>query len=226
MVNFFAVVRYCQTEKCHAGERPVEHPQLLLIYSAMNAALLAYVSRYIQLTPEEENHFASILKHRKYLKRQFLVQAGDACKFESYVVKGCLRAYFVDPHGNSHIIQFAIEDWWISDMASLMTGEPSTFNIDALEDTEVIQIERENFLELFNRVPKFDRMFRLMLTKAFVAHQQRIIDNLCMPATDRYLRFIKRYRNIEQRVPQNQIASYLGMTPEFLSQIRRKLSEG
>ena len=110
-------------------------------------------------------------------------------------------------------------------MASLTMGGPSTFNIDALEDTEVIQIERERFNEMFDQIPKFDRMFRLMLTRAFVAHQQRIIDNLCMPAKDRYQTFLKRYRHIEQRVPQNQIASYLGMTPEFLSQIRKKITD-
>lgn len=186
--------------------------------------LLDYVSRFIHLSDEEEQYFLSILKHRRYLKRQFLLQAGDECKYESYVLKGCLRAYFVDPSGTPHIIQFAIEDWWISDLASLHTGSAATFNIDALEDTEVIQIERSLFNGLFEKIPKFDRMFRLMLTNAFIAHQQRIIDNLCMPAKDRYLAFIKRYRNIEQRVPQNQIASYLGMTPEFLSQIRKKIA--
>jgi CRP-like cAMP-binding protein len=191
----------------------------------MNESILAYVKRYIDLTATEEKHFLSILKHRKYLKRQFIVQAGDDCRYETYVVKGCLRAYFVDPNGTSHIVQFAIEDWWISDMASLMHGEPATFNIDAVEDTDVIQIERSQFAELFVKIPKFDRMYRLLLTNAFIAHQRRIVDNLCMPAKDRYLGFIKKYRNIEQRVPQNQIASYLGMTPEFLSQIRRKLAE-
>jgi len=191
----------------------------------MNKAILDYVARYITLTPAEEEYFISILKHRTYLKRQFLVQAGDECKYESYVVKGCLRAYFVEPDGTPHIIQFAIEDWWISDMASLFAGGPSTYNIDAVEDTEVIQIERKNLNALFDKVPKFDRMFRIMLTKAFIAHQQRTIDNLCMPAKDRYQAFIKRYRNIEQRVPQHQIASYLGMTPEFLSQLRKKMAE-
>ena len=191
----------------------------------MYKPILDYISRFITLTPEEERYFVSILKYRKYLKRQFIVQAGDDCKYETYVVKGCLRAYFVDPNGTPHIIQFAIEDWWISDMASLTMGGPSTFNIDALEDTEVIQIEREKFNEMFDKIPKFDRMFRLMLTRAYVAHQQRIIDNLCMPAKDRYQTFLKRYRHIEQRVPQNQIASYLGMTPEFLSQIRKKITD-
>ena len=165
-----------------------------------------------------------MLKPRQYLKRQFVVQAGDECKYETYVVKGCLRAYFVDPNGTSHVVQFAIEDWWISDMDSLVNGGPATLNIDAIEDTEVLQIERSQFLTLFEKIPAFNKLYRIMLMKAFVAHQRRIIDNLCKPASERYLDFVKRYRNIEQRVPQNQIASYLGMTPEFLSQIRRKLS--
>ncbi len=191
----------------------------------MYSSILQYVSRFIELTKEEEEYFLSIIRHRKYLKRQFVVQEGEVCKYETYVISGCLRAYFVDPNGTKHIVQFAVDDWWISDFESLMTGVPSVLNVDALEDTEVFQIERSRLQELFDRVPKFDRMFRLMLAKAYMAHQRRIIDNLCVPAKDRYLGFIKRYRNIEQRVPQHQIASYLGMTPEFLSQIRRKLSE-
>ena len=166
-----------------------------------------------------------MLKPRKYLKRQFVVQAGDPCKYETYVVKGCLKAYFVDPDGNSHIVQFAVEDWWISDMDSLMNGTPATLNIDAVEDTDVLQIEKNDFENLFVKIPKFNMMYRMMLMKAFISHQRRIVDNLCKPAKERYLDFVKRYRNIEQRVPQHQIASYLGMTPEFLSQIRRKLSD-
>lgn len=190
----------------------------------MSQPILDYISRYIQLDGQEQEYFLSILKPRKYLKRQFVVQAGDECKYETYVVKGCLKAYFVDPDGNNHVIQFAVEDWWISDMDSLMNGIPSTLNIDAVEDTEVLQIDRNDFNNLFARIPKFNVMYRTMLMKAFIAHQRRIVDNLCKPAKDRYLDFVKRYRNIEQRVPQHQIASYLGMTPEFLSQIRRKLA--
>ena len=191
----------------------------------MSKPILDYIRRYIELTAEEEKYFLSILKPRKYLRRQFVVQAGDECKYETYVVKGCLRAYFIDPSGNAHIVQFAIEDWWISDLGSFMTGEPATYNIDALEDTEVLQIDRVHFNEMFERIPKFDRMYRLMLTNAYIAHQRRIVDNLCLPAKDRYLNFIRKYRNIEQRVPQNQIASYLGITPEFLSQIRSKMAK-
>ncbi len=191
----------------------------------MSESILNYVRRYIELDPDEQKSLLSIIKPRKYLKRQFIVQAGDECKYETYVVNGCLKAYFVDPEGTSHVVQFAVDDWWISDMDSLMNGGPSTLNIDAIEDTEVLQIERAQFFELFERIPKFNKLYRIMLMKAFVSHQKRIIDNLCLPARDRYLDFIKRYRNIEQRVPQNQIASYLGMTPEFLSQIRRKRME-
>lgn len=190
----------------------------------MYQSILGYVSRYVKLTPDEEQYFVSILRPRKYLKRQFVVQAGDPCRYETYVTSGCLRAYFVDPAGDHHIVQFAVEEWWISDMSSLLTGAPSILNIDALEDTEVIQISKSDMEEMFERYPTFNKMFRVMLSKAFVAHQRRIIDNLCKPAKDRYSEFISTYRNIEQRVPQHQIASYLGITPEFLSQIRKKLS--
>lgn len=195
------------------------------IADIMFESILSYIQRYIALTPEEEQYFVSILRPRKYLKRQFVVQAGDLCRYETFVVKGCLRAYFVDPNGSQHIVQFAVEEWWISDLGSLLSATPAILNIDALEDTEVLQIEKRDMEEMFNRFPKFNSMFRVMLSKAFVAHQRRIIDNLCKPAKDRYIEFLSTYRNIEQRVPQHQIASYLGITPEFLSQIRRKLSQ-
>jgi CRP-like cAMP-binding protein len=190
-----------------------------------HARILSYVARYIDLTSEEEQYFISLLRYRRFLKRQFVVQAGDVCRYENYVINGCLRAYFTEPGGTFHIVQFAVENWWIADLASLLSGEPATLNVDALEDTEVFQIERSALDELYSRIPKFERMFRIMLAGAFVAHQNRIIDNLCKPAAERYLAFVERYRNIEQRVPQTQIASYLGMTPEFLSQIRSNLKK-
>lgn len=190
----------------------------------MYDSILAHVSRFIPLTHEEQEYFISILKHRRLRKREMLVQAGEPCKYETYVLKGCLRAYFVDPSGNEHIAQFAIEDWWISDMASLLSGEPATLYLDALEDSEVLLIERERLRELFEKVPKFDKMFRQLLQNAFIAQQRRIVDNLCKPAKDRYLEFTNKYRNIEQRVPQHQVASYLGITPEFLSQLRKQLT--
>jgi CRP-like cAMP-binding protein len=191
--------------------------------SHMHSRLLAYASRYIELTHEEAEYFVSLFRHRKILKRQFLLQAGDICRYESFVVNGCLRAYFVEPSGSFHIVQFAVEDWWTSDLKSFMQQTPATLNIDALEPTDVLQIDKDSLDLLYQQIPQTERMFRMMLTNAFIAHQQRIIDNLCKPAAERYLAFIEKYRNISQRVPQAQIASYLGMTPEFLSQIRRNL---
>lgn len=191
----------------------------------MYQSILSYVSRFIQLTPEEEQHFISVLKPRKVRRREYIVQAGEPCKHEYYVVKGCLRAYFVDPEGQEHIVQFAVEDWWISDMASLISGEPATLYIDALEDTELLQIERTQWIDLTERIPKFDKMFRQMLQNAFIAQQRRIVDNLCKPARERYIEFAKRYRHIEQRVPQRLIASYLGITPEFLSRLRKEIAQ-
>lgn len=190
----------------------------------MSAQLLQYAAKFIELNQEEEDYFLSLFKPRKYLRRQFIVQAGDVCNYESFVVSGCLRSYFIDPSGKVHIVQFAVDNWWISDMESLMTGTPARYNIDALQDSDVLQIDKHNFEELLRRYPKFERMFRLMLSNAFISHQRRIVDNLCLPAKDRYLHFLQKHRSIEQKVPQTQIASYLGMTPEFLSQIRNSLA--
>jgi CRP-like cAMP-binding protein len=190
----------------------------------MKEQLLNYVKRFIQPTPEEAEYFLSLFKSRKYLKKQFVVQAGDICLVESFVVSGCLRSYFVDVNGEIHIVQFAVENWWISDMESLIKNVPSKLNIDALVDSEVLQIEKADFENLLVKFPKFEKMFRLMLSNAFISHQRRIIDNLSVPAKERYLNFIKNHRDVEQLVPQHHIASYLGMTPEFLSQIRKKLT--
>lgn len=190
----------------------------------MQDRLLTYAKKYIHPTQEEADFFLSLFKPRKYVKKQFVVQAGEVCTVESFVVSGCLRSYFVDANGQIRIVQFAVENWWISDMESLIKNIPSQLNIDALVDTEVLQIEKVDFENLLDKFPKFEKMFRLMLSNAFISHQRRIIDNLCVPAKERYLHFIKNHRDIEQLVPQHQIASYLGMTPEFLSKIRRNLA--
>lgn len=190
----------------------------------MHDQLLSYTKKFIQPTLEESEYFLSLFKPKKYFKKQFVIQKGDVCSVESFVISGCLRSYFVDTSGQTHIVQFAVANWWISDMESLIKNVPSSLYIDALVDTEVLQINKANFESLIDKFPKFERMFRLMLSNAFISHQRRIIDNLCVPARERYLNFIKNHRDIEQLVPQHQIASYLGMTPEFLSQIRRKLA--
>jgi len=120
---------------------------------------------------------------------------------------------------------FAVEDWWTGDLYSFLTQTPATFNIDALEDTEVLQISKPNLEKLYESVPKFERFFRFQFQNAFVAQQQRIMQSLSFTAEERYLHFINKYPQLEQRIPQKQVAAYLGITPEFLSMLRRKLAK-
>jgi CRP-like cAMP-binding protein len=186
--------------------------------------ILRNVSRTINLTDREVEYFKSVLSHRRLQRRQYLLQAGDVCRYESYIVDGCLRGYHFDREGSEHTTFLAVEDWWISDLESFIRKTPATMTIKALEDTEVLQIEQSAFEALCRQVPKFERLFRLLLQNAFIAHQRRILAIISQSAEERYQEFLERYPQIAQRVPQKHIASYLGVTPEFLSRIRRDLS--
>lgn len=187
--------------------------------------LLSYIARFIQLTDEETAFLVSLLKVRTLRKRQYLLQAGDINRYECFVSSGCLRAYLVDSKGQEHVTQFAMENWWISDLYSYLTQTPATLNIDALEDSELVLIDKPGQDLLMERIPKFEKMFRILLQNAFIAQQRRIVENISLPAHERYLSFIKKYPQFEQRLPQHQIASYLGITPESLSRIRKQLAE-
>lgn len=187
--------------------------------------ILQHIHRYIQLTEVEQAHFAAILKPRQYRRRQFLLQSGDICKYETYILNGCVRVYYVDINGFEHNIMFGIEGWWISDFHSLLTQTPAQLNIEALEDTQVLHITNSDMDDLFIKIPKFERYFRIMLQNAFMAHQQRILQTISLPAEERYRLFIEKYPQFEQRIPQKQIAHYLGITPEFLSKIRSKTTK-
>lgn len=187
--------------------------------------IIENVTRHIRLTEEEIGYFTSILKVRKFRKRQYVLQSGDVCRFETFVNKGLLRSYAVDKEGQEHITMFAMEGWWISDFYSLLSQTPATLNIDALEETEVVQIEHSDLEKLYDRIDKFNKFFRILLQNAFIAHQQRILSAISQSAEERYASFTKKYPSLEQRVPQHQIASFLGITPETLSRIRRQRME-
>ena len=188
----------------------------------MYELILQNISRHIQLTPEEVEFFKSVLQPRKLRKRQYLLQAGDVARFENFVSKGLLRAYTVDNTGQERIAMFAMEGWWISDLYSLLSQTPATQHIDALEDTEVLSIEKPDLERLYLEVPKFERLMRILLQNAFVSNQQRALASISQTAEERYVAFVKKYPSLEQRIPQVQIASYLGMTPETLSRIRKQ----
>lgn len=186
--------------------------------------ILDHVLRRIDLTEAEQAYFASVLKIRRLLPRQYLVQQGEVCKYESYVCKGFLRSFYVDEKGNEHTLHFAMEDWWISDSMSLHLQVPATRNIVALEASTLIQIEKNALEQLYLDVPAFERFWRIMEQKAAIAQDQRILNAISMTGAERYEALITKYPTLEQRLPQRHIASYLGITPVFLSQIRKNRS--
>lgn len=185
--------------------------------------ILNHVTKYIQLTNEEKQYFCSLLKYKKLKRKQFLVQEGEACHYENYVLSGCLRSYYTDVSGTEHITQFAVEDWWISDPYAFATGNPAILNVDALEESELFQIEKALLENLYEEIPKFEKLFRILFQKSFISLQQRIVSNLSKTAKERYLNFIQKHPTFEQRIPQNQIASFIGVTPEFLSKMKKEL---
>ena len=184
---------------------------------------LDYIRRYVELTEEEEVFLLSKVKTRKFLKGQFVVQNGEVCKYENFVLSGCLKAFYIDNEGQEHILMFAVENWWIADLGSFISQTPADLNVQCVENCELVQINYNDLQQLYVVIPKLERFFRIIIQKAFVAAQKRIVNNFTLPATDRYLQFREQYPLIEQRVPQYMIASYLGITKEFLSKIRSQL---
>ncbi|MBK7805437.1 MAG: Crp/Fnr family transcriptional regulator [Saprospiraceae bacterium] len=184
--------------------------------------LLDYFDQLIPLNIDEKLLVTELFKPRLYRKRQYVLQEGDICNQFNFIVRGCLRMYKVDDKGDIHIIQFAAENWWLSNIGSFHDRKPSDLNIDALEDTMVLQISHENLLSLYTKAPKFDRIFRVLIEKSFVSLQQRLLQNISSTAEERYLTFQQTYTELSTRLPQTQIASFLGITPEFLSRLRNK----
>ncbi|MGE5943439.1 MAG: Crp/Fnr family transcriptional regulator [Flavobacteriales bacterium] len=185
--------------------------------------LLEYINKYVFLTQEETDFLVSKIIYRKYLKGQYLVQQGDVCKYSCFVISGCTKTFYMDEAGQEHIMMFSIEDWWTSDMSSFINQTPADFNIQFLENTELIMFPHDIIEDLYERIPKLERFFRQIIERAFIASQKRIVRNLSMTAKDKYLYFKNQYPEIEQRIPQYMVASYLGITKEFLSKIKSQL---
>ncbi|HKO81353.1 MAG TPA: Crp/Fnr family transcriptional regulator [Chitinophagaceae bacterium] len=185
--------------------------------------LFNYIAQFVQLTSEEQSILESKVKIRKYLKGQFVVQNGDICKYENFVLSGCLKTFYIDNEGQEHIVMFAVENWWTADLSSFITQTPADYNIQCLENSVLAQIYYEDLEQLYVQIPKLERFFRIIIQKAYISSQKRIINNFSLPAKDRYVQFREKYPQIEQRVPQYMIASYLGITKEFLSKIRSQL---
>jgi len=181
-------------------------------------------NKKIPLTDQEREQIKSFLGVKKIRKKQYLLQEGDVCKNIAFVEKGALRAYTVNNDGVEHIMQFALEGWYISDLYSFLTGEVATYNIDAIEDAELVLISRSAHDELLKKYPKYETFTRELITGAYVALQKRLNSIISKSLEDRYEAFISLYPDIAKRVPQHMIASYMGLTPETLSRVRRRIA--
>lgn len=182
----------------------------------------SYLKENAGLNDEELDRIRAVTVNKKLRKRQYLLQEGDVCHYNCFVVKGCLRNYRVSEDGNEHILRFGVENWWVSDPESYNNGTPSKNNIDALEDSELLLIEKQDFNNLLNNIPDFKDFIYILKAKSFDASQNRIMSNISDTAEEKYSNFIKAYPGIFNRVPLHMIASYLGLSRETLSRIRNQ----
>lgn len=176
--------------------------------------------RGVHLAPDELAILESLFVHKRFRKHQYILQEGEVATHDNFIIKGLSRTYRVDEKGQEHILRFTPEDWWTGDLASFLSGKPSIYNVDCLEDTEVLRITYADLETLFERVPKMNKYFRLLYQRSIISYNLRLLSNLSKSASDRYEEFVKRYPDIDQRVPNHQVASYLGITPQSLSRIR------
>lgn len=183
--------------------------------------LYTKINSLTPLTDEEFNKLQAFFLPKKLRKRQFLVQAEEECKYLAFVEKGILRSFTIDSKGSEHVVQFAFEGWWISDVSGFFTGEPSTYSIDVLDNAELLILTRANMEKMFAEVPKLERFFRILIQNSYIALQRRMAGTLTLSAEERYLNLLNSSPDIASKIPQHMVASYLGVTPETLSRIRK-----
>lgn len=188
-------------------------------------SLISYFDNYLSLSDAEEQAVRRSFSEKSVKRGRSILQEGDVCKMNTFVVEGCFRMYMLDHDGKEHNLQFAIENWWIGDIGSFHSEEPSRFNIEAIENSIILQITKESQLRLFVDHPKFNRIFRVFTENELVSYQRRVIQNISSTAEERYVDFTNRYPDFSSRISNVQIASFLGMTPEYLSAVRKKLSK-
>jgi len=186
--------------------------------------LIEHFETYLPLNDEEKKLVEARAALRKIKRRQMILQEGFVCKHYSFVMEGCFRMYGMDNKGTEHNIQFAAENDWIADIGSFHSGKPSQLFIEAIEPSVILQIEKEDLYFLYINIPKLDRIFKVIIENKYVELQNRVLQNISSTAQQRYLNFLEQYPTLSLRLPNTQIASYLGITPEFLSKIRKDLS--
>jgi CRP-like cAMP-binding protein len=184
--------------------------------------ILSNVAKHIDIDERERSCFTAVLQKKSVAKKEILLRQGSVCQHIYFVNGGTIRAYYSDKQDKETTIMFGVADWWITDMNSFVNQQPALMNLEALEASEVLELSKSGLDNLYLEVPKFERFFRIIVQNAYVREQVRVIHNLSMTAEERYEIFMQKYPHIAQRVTLKQIASYLGITPEFLSAIRAR----
>ncbi len=184
--------------------------------------LIAHIRKQVSLSNEEADIVLKYMKHVKVGKKDFLLKEGQICKANYFVEKGCLRLFFINEKGVEQITQFAIENWWMADYMSLDKQQPSQFYIQAIEASEVFVMDHLLQEELIKEVPAIERYFRLNMQRVYAAMQMRLKFWYDMSKEENYRFFTDLFPGFAQRIPQYMMASYLGFTPEYLSELRKK----
>ena len=185
--------------------------------------ILQHISKFVSLNADEQNHFLSKIEIKHFKAKTIILNAGEIALHSYFVNSGLLRSFSINDNIVEHVLNFACEGWWIGDMYSLLSRKPSALFIEVLKDTEVVLLSKKNQEQLYHDIPKLERFFRILTENALVANQERLMDNLSLPAEARFEKFCKKYPTLIQRVPQKQIASYIGVTPEFFSKVKARL---
>ncbi|UWX60594.1 Crp/Fnr family transcriptional regulator [Chryseobacterium oranimense] len=189
----------------------------------MTESLQKHIRQYIEISDEKLEKYCSAFKVKKLKKKDFLLKEGDICEAEGFVVNGCFKVFRTDKNADEQILYFGVEDWWVSDIDSFINQIPSQLNIQAIEDSEILLISKEDKDRFYREIPEIESLMRLKFQMSIIALQRRIIDNLSKPSDERYQDFLKEYPKTAHRLTNIQIAAYLGVTPEFISRIRRKI---
>ncbi|TXI62518.1 MAG: Crp/Fnr family transcriptional regulator [Flavobacterium sp.] len=186
-------------------------------------SILENIAKHVTLTPEEQELFLSKTETRQFKVKTILLSAGEVATCTYFVNSGILRSFNINDNIIEHVLHFACEGWWIGDMYSYISEKPGNLFIEVLEDAEVVIITKENHQKLYQEIPKLERFFRILAENSLVSHQERLMDNLSLTAEERFEKFCSKYPTLIQKVPQKQIASFIGVTPEFFSKMKARL---